>query len=119
MDLKLKNPEFWYSFHGQVLGLLDWDMGNEFFLPCTTEQCPLTEQNLAIHRLSVIEPPIVPQEGIPRPHKEGIDSEPNVWMWMNPNIILASGNNEASKPVKKKDLTSILPSPQPLPKDRV
>ena len=76
MDLKLKNPEFWYSFHGQIPGLLDWDMGNEFFLPCTTDQCPLAEQNLAKYRLQVMETPKVPQERGSSPGKDRPNSEP-------------------------------------------
>ncbi|XP_058391952.1 forkhead box protein R2 [Diceros bicornis minor] len=118
MDLKLKNPKFWYSLHGQVPGLMDWDMGNEIFLPCTTDQCPLAEQNFAKYRLRVMEPPKVPQERRPNLDKDGPDSEPNLWMWVNPNIACSLGSQEAPKPRKKKDLTSLLPLPQPLPKDK-
>ncbi|XP_021556777.1 forkhead box protein R2 [Neomonachus schauinslandi] len=117
MDIKLKNPEFWYSLHGHVPGLLDWDMGNEFFLPCTTDQCHLAEQNLAIYRLQVMEPPEVPQESRPSLDKDGPDSEPNLWMWVNPNIMCPLGSQEILKPSREKDLTSMLPYPQPLPKD--
>lgn len=117
MDLKLKNPDFWYSLHGQVPGLLDWDMGNEFFLPCTTDQCPLAEQNLAKYRLRVMESPKVPQEKRPSPGKDGPNSEPNLWMWVNPNIVCPFGSQEASKPSKRKNVASIFPSPQLLPKD--
>ncbi|XP_057573282.1 forkhead box protein R2 [Hippopotamus amphibius kiboko] len=119
MDLKLKNPEFWYSLHGQVPGLLDWDMGNEFFLPCTTDQCPLAEQTLAKYRLRVMDTLKVPQETSPSPGKDGPNSEPNLWMWVNPNTVCPPGSQEAPKPSKKKDLVSTLPSPQLLPKDEV
>ncbi|XP_004695377.1 PREDICTED: forkhead box protein R2 [Condylura cristata] len=117
MDLKLKNPEFWYSFHGQVPGMLDWDMGNEFFLPCTTDQHPLAEQNLAKYRLRVMEPPKVTQGRKTSTDDDGPDSEPNLWMWVNPNIVCPVGNQEAPSHGNKKDVTSILPSPQSLPKD--
>ncbi|XP_061035358.1 forkhead box protein R2 [Eubalaena glacialis] len=119
MDLKLKNPGFWYSLHGQVPGLLDWDMGNEFFLPCTTDQCPLAEQNLAKYRLRVMETPKLPQERRLSPEKDSPNSEPNLWMWVNPNIVCPLGSQEAPKPSEKKDLASIHPSPQLLPKDEL
>ncbi|XP_022271800.1 forkhead box protein R2 [Canis lupus baileyi] len=117
MDIKLKNPDFWYSLHGQVPGLLDWDMGNELFLPSTTDQCHLTEQNLAQYRLRVMEPPKVPQERRTSPDKDGPDSKPNLWMWVNPNIMCPLGSQETLNPSKEKDLTSMLPYPQPLPKN--
>ncbi|XP_059942558.1 forkhead box protein R2 [Mesoplodon densirostris] len=119
MDLKIKNPEFWYSLHGQVPGLLDWDIGNEFFLPCTTDQCPLAEQDLDKYRLRVMETVELPQDRRPGPEKDSPNSEPNLWMWVNPNILCPLGSQEAPKPSKKKDLASIHPSPQLLPKDEV
>ncbi|XP_012517865.1 PREDICTED: forkhead box protein R2 [Propithecus coquereli] len=112
MDLKLKDREFWYSLHGQVPGLLDWDMGNELFLPCTTDQQPLAEQHLAKYRLRVMEPPEMPQEKRPSPDKDGPHCEPNLWMWVNPNIVCPLGSKEAPKPSKKKDLKSMPPSPE-------
>ena len=45
MDLKLQHLDLWASLHGQVPGLLDWDMGNESFLAFTTAHLPLAEQN--------------------------------------------------------------------------
>ena len=45
MDLKLQRVDFWASLHGQVPGLLDWDMGNESFLAFATSHQPLAEQN--------------------------------------------------------------------------
>lgn len=45
MDLQLQDPGFWASLHGQVPGLLDWDMGNECFLSFTTSHLPLYTQN--------------------------------------------------------------------------
>ncbi|XP_010970112.1 forkhead box protein R2 [Camelus bactrianus] len=117
MDLNLKSPKFWYSLHGQVPGMLDWDMGNEFYLPCSTDQCSLAEQNLAKYKVRVMKTPKVPQERRFSPSKDGPDCEPNLWMWVNPNIVCHLGNQEAPKLSKKKDLPSMLPSPQPLPKD--
>ncbi|XP_069319569.1 forkhead box protein R2 [Eulemur rufifrons] len=112
MDLKLKNREFWYSLHGQVPGLLDWDMGNELFLPCTTDQQPLSEQHLSRYRLQVMEPPKVPLEQTPSPDKDGPHCEPNLWMWVNPNIVCAPRSQKAPKPSKKKRLTGMRPFPQ-------
>lgn len=45
VDLKFQHLDFWASLHGQVPGLLDWDMGNECFLACTTTHLPLAQQN--------------------------------------------------------------------------
>ena len=45
VDLKLQHVDFWASLHGQVPGLLDWDMGNESFLAFATSHLPLAEQN--------------------------------------------------------------------------
>uniref|UniRef100_A0A8C8YWL3 Forkhead box R2 n=1 Tax=Prolemur simus TaxID=1328070 RepID=A0A8C8YWL3_PROSS len=112
MDLKLKNREFWYSLHGQVPGLLDWDMGNELFLPCTTDQQTLSEQQLSKYKVRVMKPPNVPQEKTPSPDKDGPHCEPNLWMWVNPNIVCPLRSQEAPKPSTQKDLTSMLPFPQ-------
>ncbi|KAG3272223.1 forkhead box protein R2 [Ictidomys tridecemlineatus] len=116
MDLKLKNPDFWYSLHGHVPGLLDWDMGNEFFLPCTTDQSPLAEQNLAKYKIRVMKPPEVPQEWKLGPDEDAPQSEPNLWMWVNPNIVCPLSSQEALKP-NSKDLTSMASSPQAPTKD--
>ncbi|KAM9577416.1 LOW QUALITY PROTEIN: forkhead box protein R2 [Trichechus inunguis] len=117
MDLKLKNPEFWYSLHGQVPGLLDWDMENEFFLPRTTDQCSLAEQNLTKYRLRIMESPKLPLERKLNPDKDGPDYEPNLWMWVNTNIVCSLGGEEAPKPSKKKGLASMPLSSQPPLKD--
>ncbi|KAL4685043.1 hypothetical protein H8957_005622 [Semnopithecus entellus] len=117
MDLKLKDCEFWYSLHGQVPGLLDWDMENELFLPCTTDQCPLAEQILAKYKVRVIKPPEMPQKRRPSPDEDGPHYEPNLWMWVDPNILCPFGSQEAPKPSEKEDLTSISPFPQPPLKD--
>ena len=94
-------------------------MGNEFFLPCTTDQCPLAEQNLAKYRLQVMETPKVPQERGSSPEKDCPNSEPNLWMWVNPNIACSLGSQETPEPSKKKDLAHILLSPQLLAKDEI
>lgn len=44
VDLKLQDRDFWASLHGQVPGLLDWDMGNECFLSSTTSHLPQSTQ---------------------------------------------------------------------------
>lgn len=45
VDPKVQARDFWASLHGQVPGLLDWDMGNECFLSFTTSHLPEAEQN--------------------------------------------------------------------------
>ncbi|OBS58530.1 hypothetical protein A6R68_10395, partial [Neotoma lepida] len=84
VDLELQDRDFWASLHGQVPGLLDWDMGNECFLSFTTSHLPLSTQN--------------------RP-----DIKPNLWMWVSPNIVFPPGKLEVERP-KKGDLLSVLPS---------
>ncbi|XP_077001213.1 forkhead box protein R2 [Tamandua tetradactyla] len=113
MDLKLNSPEFWYSLHGQVPGLLDWDMGNEFFLSRTTDQRPLAEQSLARYRLKITEPPKLPLERRPNPDGDGPDYDPNPWMWVNPNIVCSPGIQKAPNPHKQKNPTNMPPSAQP------
>ncbi|XP_062948480.1 forkhead box protein R1 [Cynocephalus volans] len=88
-------------------------MGNESFLAFTTAHLPLAEQNLARYRLQVVDPPRLPLEKKPKADEDGPDFEPNLWMWVNPNIVYPPGKVEAPEPSKKEDLTSTLPSPQP------
>ncbi|XP_050997156.1 forkhead box protein R2 [Acomys russatus] len=87
MEVKLKDRDFWYSLHGQVPGMLEWDMGNEFFLRCTTDQCSFAEQNLAKYKMQLIKPPTLPQEKKPNSNDDGPTIEPNLWMWVNPNLV--------------------------------
>ncbi|XP_059961253.1 forkhead box protein R1 [Mesoplodon densirostris] len=161
VDLKLQHLDFWASLHGQVPGLLDWDMGNECFLAFTTTHLPLAEQNreclrggswgmgaprriwpkgqrfytdgwhdwinilgrslklqyVARYKLRIVEPPKLPLEKKPNPDKDGPDFEPNLWMWVDPNIVFPPGKLEVPEPSKGKNLTSIVPSPQPSPKE--
>ncbi|ELK12051.1 Forkhead box protein R1, partial [Pteropus alecto] len=117
VDLKFQHPDFWASLHGQVPGLLDWDMGNECFLACTTTHLPLAQQNLARYKLRIVEPPKLPMEKKPNSDKDGPDFEPNLWMWANPNILFSPGKQEAPESSRREDLTSTLPSPQPSPKE--
>ncbi|XP_008576138.1 PREDICTED: forkhead box protein R1 [Galeopterus variegatus] len=88
-------------------------MGNESFLAFTTAHLPLAEQNLARYRLRVVDPPRLPLEKKPKADEDGPDFEPNLWMWVNPNIVYPPGKVEAPEPSKTEDLTSTLPSPQP------
>lgn len=44
VDPKIQDRDFWASLHGQVPGLLDWDMGNECFLSFTTSHLSEAEQ---------------------------------------------------------------------------
>uniref|UniRef100_G3U8S3 Forkhead box R2 n=1 Tax=Loxodonta africana TaxID=9785 RepID=G3U8S3_LOXAF len=92
-------------------------MENAFFLPHTTDQCRLAERTLAKYRLRIMESPKLPLERKPSPDKDGPDYEPNLWMWVNPNIMCPLGTQEAPKPSKKKDLASMPLSPPPPVKD--
>nr|XP_012331523.1 forkhead box protein R2 [Aotus nancymaae] len=113
MELKLKNPEFWYSLQGRVPGLLDWDMENELLLTCTTDQCSVPKRFPSRYRTEVMKPPEMTQKTRPSPDDDGPHCEPNLWMWVNPNIVCPLGNPKAPKPSGKKDPTSISPFPQP------
>ncbi|XP_003944048.1 forkhead box protein R2 [Saimiri boliviensis] len=113
MELKLKDREFWYNLQGQIPGLLDWDMENELFLSCTTDQCSLPEQALSKYRIRVMKPPEMPQKRRPSPDKDGPHCEPNLWIWVNPNILCPLDGQKAPKSSGKKDLTSISPFSQP------
>uniref|UniRef100_A0ABK0LVV4 Forkhead box R1 n=1 Tax=Rattus norvegicus TaxID=10116 RepID=A0ABK0LVV4_RAT len=85
VDPKIQDRDFWASLHGQVPGLLDWDMGNECFLSFTTSHLSEAEQK--------------------RP-----DIKPNLWMWVNPNIVYPPGKLEVA--VKKEDSSSAPPASQ-------
>ena len=64
-------------------------MENEFFLTFTTSHLPLAEQNLAKYKLRRIEPP--------NSDKDGPYFEPNLWVWVNPNIVFPPGMLEVNK----------------------
>nr|XP_045001999.1 forkhead box protein R1 [Jaculus jaculus] len=113
VDLQLQDPDFWNSLHGQVPGLLDWDLGNEALLACTTSHLPLWEQNLAKYKLQIIEPPKLPLKKKPNADKDGPAIEPNPWMWVNPNIVYPPGKLEV-KERKVEGLPSTRLSRQPL-----
>ncbi|EGW13364.1 forkhead box protein R2 [Cricetulus griseus] len=101
MDVKLKDRDFWYSLHGQVPGMLEWDMGNEFFLPCTTDQRPFAEQSLAKYKIQLLKPPALPQERKANTDEDDPLTEPSLWMWVNPNIVCPINSNEAPNPSHK------------------
>ncbi|XP_021042944.1 forkhead box protein R2 [Mus pahari] len=105
MDVKVKNRDFWYRLHGQVPGMLDWDMGNEFFLPCTIDQCSFAEQSLAKYKIQLTKPPALPQKKKSSFDDDGPPIEPSLWMWVNPNIVCPINSKEAPNPIPK-----ILPS---------
>ncbi|CAH6865272.1 Foxr1 [Phodopus roborovskii] len=91
-------------------------MGNECFLSFTTSNLPLSTQNLAKYRLQIVEPPKLPLEKKPNPDKDGPDIKPNLWMWVNPNIVYPPGELEVKKP-KKEGLIPMLPSCHAVVKD--
>ncbi|XP_027629162.1 forkhead box protein R1 [Tupaia chinensis] len=92
-------------------------MGNECFLTFITEHLPLAEQKLARYKLRIVHPPRFPLERKPNPDGDGPDFEPNLWMWVNPNIVYPLGKLEVAAYSKKEELTSTLSSPRPPPKD--
>ncbi|XP_037695751.1 forkhead box protein R1 [Choloepus didactylus] len=85
-------------------------MGNESFLAFTTSHLSLAEQNLARYRLRVVQPPKLPLEKKLNPDKDGPDIEPNLWMWVNANVVYPPGKLEAPR---RKAPTSTLHSAQP------
>uniref|UniRef100_A0A7N5K9F0 Forkhead box R1 n=1 Tax=Ailuropoda melanoleuca TaxID=9646 RepID=A0A7N5K9F0_AILME len=72
---------------------------------------------VARYRLRIVEPPKVPVEKNPSPDNDGPTVEPNLWMWVNPNIVFPPGKLEVPEPRKGEDQPSTLPSPQPPPKE--
>ncbi|XP_028689886.2 forkhead box protein R1 isoform X3 [Macaca fascicularis] len=92
-------------------------MGNELFLAFTTSHLSLAEQKLARYKLRIVKPPKLPLEKKPNPDKDGPDYEPNLWMWVNPNIVYPPGKLEVPGPRKREDLTSTLPLSQPPQKE--
>ncbi|XP_055293348.1 forkhead box protein R1-like [Moschus berezovskii] len=92
-------------------------MGKESFVAVTTSHLPLAEQNLARYKLRIVEPPMLPLEKKPNPDKDGPDFEPNLWMWVDPNIAFPPGKLEVPEPSKGKNLITTAPSPQPVPKE--
>uniref|UniRef100_A0A452SUQ9 Forkhead box R1 n=1 Tax=Ursus americanus TaxID=9643 RepID=A0A452SUQ9_URSAM len=75
------------------------------------------KQKVARYRLRIVEPPKVPVEKKPSPDNDGPTLEPNLWMWVNPNIVFPPGKLEVPEPRKGEDQPSTLPSPQPPPKE--
>ena len=69
--------------------LLDWDIKNESFLAFTMSHLPLGKQNLARYKLQIVEPP--------DPNKDGPDFDPNIWIWVNPNLVFPPGKLEVNK----------------------
>ncbi|XP_037360177.1 forkhead box protein R1 isoform X2 [Talpa occidentalis] len=92
-------------------------MGNELFLAFTTSHLPPAEQKLARYKLRIVEPPKLPLKKKPNPDKDGPDIEPNLWMWVNPNIVFPPGKLEVSERTKGEDRMSTVPDPQLPPKE--
>ncbi|EHB08790.1 Forkhead box protein R1, partial [Heterocephalus glaber] len=68
---------------------------------------------VAKYKLRMVHPPVLPLEKKPNPDGDGLDIEPNLWMWVNPNIVYPLGKLEVRDPLKKEDVTSKPPCPQP------
>ncbi|XP_051011676.1 forkhead box protein R1 [Acomys russatus] len=84
-------------------------MGNECFLSFTTSHLSLSTQKLAKYRLRIVHPPKLPLEKKLNPDKDGPDIEPNLWMWVNPNIVYPPGKLEVAR-LKKEDLPGSQPA---------
>ncbi|XP_072469129.1 forkhead box protein R1 isoform X2 [Notamacropus eugenii] len=80
MNPNLQNREFWESLHGKIPGLLDWKMNEELKLATTTDQLP-----------------------------RDTPLEPNLWMWVDLNIVCPPAGRQASK---EPDLVHNPPSPK-------
>uniref|UniRef100_A0A8C6MSF1 Fork-head domain-containing protein n=1 Tax=Mus spicilegus TaxID=10103 RepID=A0A8C6MSF1_MUSSI len=80
-------------------------MGNECFLTFTTTHLSEAEQKLALYRLQLVEPPKLPLEKKPNPDKDGPDIKPNLWMWVNPNMVYPPGKLEVA--VKEEDQSAL------------
>ncbi|XP_006834052.1 PREDICTED: forkhead box protein R1 [Chrysochloris asiatica] len=104
VDLKIDHTDFWDSLHGQVPGLLDWDLGNECFLRCITTHLAPAEKNLVRYRIQIVAPPTLPLAIKPNPDGDGPNFEPNPWMWVNPNIVYPPGELEVPVPRKEEKL---------------
>uniref|UniRef100_UPI0039E9CE21 forkhead box protein R1 isoform 1 n=1 Tax=Mus musculus TaxID=10090 RepID=UPI0039E9CE21 len=80
-------------------------MGNECFLTFTTTHLSEAEQKLALYRLQLVEPPKLPLEKKTNPDKDGPDIKPNLWMWVNPNMVYPPGKLEVA--VKEEDQSAL------------
>ncbi|KAL1781533.1 forkhead box protein R1 [Sigmodon hispidus] len=65
----------------------------------------LALDKLARYRLRIVEPPTLPLEKIPNPDKDGPDFKPNLWMWVNPNIVYPPGKLVVER-LRKENLVS-------------
>ncbi|XP_031201269.1 forkhead box protein R1-like isoform X3 [Mastomys coucha] len=82
----------------------------------SSPETPMSTLPLALYGLRIVKPPKLPLEKIPNPDKDGPDIKPNLWMWVNPNIVYPPGKLEVAH--KKEDLPSVLPAFQPDLKER-
>ncbi|XP_012510860.1 PREDICTED: forkhead box protein R1 [Propithecus coquereli] len=87
-------------------------MGNDSFLAFTTEHLPSAEQNFARYKLRLVGPPKLPLEKKPNCEEDGPDFEPNLWMWVNPNVVFPPGKPEVPVSSKREDVASTPSSPQ-------
>ncbi|XP_013366582.1 PREDICTED: forkhead box protein R1 isoform X1 [Chinchilla lanigera] len=88
-------------------------MGNECFLSFTTSHLPMAEQILAKYRLRIVHPPVLPLKRKPNPDGDAPEIEPNLWMWVNPNIVYPPGKLEVRDPTRTADVTSKPSCPPP------
>ncbi|XP_040833226.1 forkhead box protein R1 [Ochotona curzoniae] len=84
-------------------------MGNEVFLASTTSHLWTAEQNLARYRLRIVEPPKPPLAKKPQTDADGPEIEPNLWMWVNPNVVYPPGKLEAQRVNEKEDVADSNP----------
>uniref|UniRef100_A0A8C9UTJ2 Forkhead box R1 n=1 Tax=Spermophilus dauricus TaxID=99837 RepID=A0A8C9UTJ2_SPEDA len=88
-------------------------------LSVTSQIVSFAEKKLFIarYKLRIVEPPKLPLEKKPNVDEDGPDIEPNLWMWVNPNVVYPPGKLEVTESKKGEDLMSEPPSPQAPPKE--
>ncbi|VCW84033.1 unnamed protein product, partial [Gulo gulo] len=79
----------------------------------SSREIPMSTLPLARYRLRIVEPPKEPVDKTASPDNDGPALEPNLWMWVNPNIVFPPGKLEVPEPRQWEHLPSTLPSPQP------
>uniref|UniRef100_A0A8D0E9K2 Fork-head domain-containing protein n=1 Tax=Salvator merianae TaxID=96440 RepID=A0A8D0E9K2_SALMN len=89
MELRLQKPAFWASLHLRS-GLFDWDLSRELLLGSTCDQVCQGEKKK--WKRSGLKPP--------PPVSGHHDWQPNLWMWVNPNLVCPiPGHASAAAPL--------------------
>uniref|UniRef100_A0A8C2YUS8 Forkhead box R1 n=1 Tax=Chinchilla lanigera TaxID=34839 RepID=A0A8C2YUS8_CHILA len=73
----------------------------------------MTGAPVAKYRLRIVHPPVLPLKRKPNPDGDAPEIEPNLWMWVNPNIVYPPGKLEVRDPTRTADVTSKPSCPPP------